>query len=199
MPKTPVGVFYQALRRSIQAFDREQIPFTGVIGTQLAFWNLNPIETCAALFRSPSPSVRFEDGVKLLPSLQTQYNTLLGAEEHTREQLADWSKLIHQTNIQGLHNRPFAAALAAERGLELIETHITANDDPVLQFTKAAEGDDVVEGVQSLDELASMVVKASSSAADHHHEQLQHLVDVGIFFFELLLLIRVYKNIQTIV
>lgn len=65
----PQQVVYAAFLRNIRSFQQQAIPLTGIVGTDLTFWNLDPVAYIAALLRQPGP-VRFE-GITLIGSLNS--------------------------------------------------------------------------------------------------------------------------------
>jgi len=57
---------YTSARRIVQAFQSEQIPFTGAAGTELVCWSLDPVACLKSWFRRPSGAIGFEGELKPL-------------------------------------------------------------------------------------------------------------------------------------
>ncbi|PSC74455.1 hypothetical protein C2E20_2328 [Micractinium conductrix] len=169
MPR-PEQRLYSELLRIGRRFQAERLPLLGVAGSPLVAADLQWGATLrAAVEAPPVPGAGLAEGVWLLTQLNRQLDTLLQAEAHTREGLAEWAGLVERYGGGwGTHRRhsssggssssisaatssgdgdgdgmppglPFAAAAAVEEGLALLSRQAQELADP-LSFLEQEAG-----------------------------------------------------------
>eukprot|EP00887_Chlorella_sp_A99_P006874 scaffold2.g6874.t1 len=125
------AVLAASFLRLARRFEAERLPLTGLAGSGVTCWQLDFAAALRAAFRHPAAGLGFSEGARLLSTMHTQLATLCGAEEHTRESLAEWAALMADLRRRG-PQRSFAAAAAAEEGLALLGRQAQALADPLL-------------------------------------------------------------------
>ncbi|KAI3424261.1 hypothetical protein D9Q98_009615 [Chlorella vulgaris] len=160
---------YTALLRLTRRFRAAGLPVLGIAGTDAVCYSLDWPGAVRQQLQHPPLGIGLAEGFKLLARLEQQLETLMQAEEHTREALAEWAALTDSFNPrpQRLSSRPnnllppaARAAAAAEQGLALLTRQAQQLTDPLLlDLELAGPSEDAEDGpaALSLDELAAAV------------------------------------------